>query len=79
MNHSLLPLKLTASLFTLLTLFCTAVVFRFWRAYGWSIALPPQIAVLSLMALLVGVAWFSYTVEQRKQARDSDVSQHESL
>ncbi len=67
MKTSLLPLLLTAVLSSVLALLCGGLVLQFWFSYGASIALVPQTAALSLMALLVAGAWLGYFMERRKQ------------
>ena len=67
MKTSLLPLLLTAVLSSVLALLCGGLVLQFWLSYGSSIALVPQAAALSLLALLVAGAWLGYFLERRKQ------------
>ena len=62
-----MPLLLTAVLSSVLALLCGGLVLQFWFSYGASIALVPQTAALSLMALLVAGAWLGYFMERRKQ------------
>ena len=72
MKTSLLPLLLTAVLASVLALLCGGLVFQFWRSYGTSIALAPQVAALGLLCLLVIGAWLGYFLERWKQVDSTD-------